>query len=205
MEYQITLCETSGKKVYVDPQEQEGIYLYPGEIRKLKLKDGIRIEEELFEQIRKEYAIPRAKKRALGILAKRDKTEQEIREKLEDSMNDAYSIQEAIDFLKKMGYLNDLTYAREYIYYKKKRKSLRQISFELKKKGISQEILDVVMEESDTDQEEDLREEFLKYARKFPEADAKSKNKIYMHFARKGYDGGLLRSLLSIWEEELDS
>ena len=40
MSYTVTLRETDKKKVYVDPGIREGIYLYPGEIKKLKLLEG---------------------------------------------------------------------------------------------------------------------------------------------------------------------
>ena len=40
MQYKITLTDTSKKKVYVNPGVREGIYLYPGEIKKLRLEDG---------------------------------------------------------------------------------------------------------------------------------------------------------------------
>ena len=77
MQYKITLTDTGKKKVYVNPGVREGIYLYPGEIKKLRLDDGSELEQDEFERIRLEYALPRAKHRAIAILAKRDKTEQD--------------------------------------------------------------------------------------------------------------------------------
>lgn len=52
MSYTVTLRETDKKKVYVDPGIREGIYLYPGEIKKLKLLEGSMLEEDEFERIR---------------------------------------------------------------------------------------------------------------------------------------------------------
>ena len=69
MSYTVTLRETDKKKVYVDPGIREGIYLYPGEIKKLKLLEGSMLEEDEFERIRLQYALPRAKHRAIAILA----------------------------------------------------------------------------------------------------------------------------------------
>ena len=46
MEYTIHLRETRGKKIYIDPEYEEGIYLYPGEIKKEKLTEGGSISEE---------------------------------------------------------------------------------------------------------------------------------------------------------------
>ena len=52
MQYKITLTDTGKKKVYVNPGVREGIYLYPGEIKKLRLEDGSELEQDGFERIR---------------------------------------------------------------------------------------------------------------------------------------------------------
>lgn len=96
MSYTVTLRETDKKKVYVDPGIREGIYLYPGEIKKLKLLEGSMLEEDEFERIRLQYALPRAKHRAIAILAKRDKTEKELRDKLQQSLTDTKTLEETI-------------------------------------------------------------------------------------------------------------
>ena len=127
MQYKITLTDTGKKKVYVNPGVREGIYLYPGEIKKLRLEDGSELEQDEFERIRLEYALPRAKHRAIAILAKRDKTEQELREKLLQSLTDTQSLEEAISYMKACGYVDDTQYARDYLYFKKGRKSFLQI------------------------------------------------------------------------------
>ena len=46
MQYKITLTDTGKKKVYVNPGVREGIYLYPGEIKKLRLEDGSELEQD---------------------------------------------------------------------------------------------------------------------------------------------------------------
>lgn len=92
MSYTVTLRETDKKKVYVDPGIREGIYLYPGEIKKLKLLEGSMLEEDEFKRIRLQYALPRAKHRAIAILAKRDKTEKELRDKLQQSLTDTKTL-----------------------------------------------------------------------------------------------------------------
>ena len=154
MQYKITLTDTGKKKVYVNPGVREGIYLYPGEIKKLRLEDGSELEQDEFERIRLEYALPRAKHRAIAILAKRDKTEQELREKLLQSLTDTQSLEEAISYMKACGYVDDTQYARDYLYFKKGRKS-----------------------------------------------DFPARQKVYAHFARKGYAGDLIREAIDKIEE----
>ncbi len=196
MELIIHLHKTKGKKIYVEPEYEEGIYLYPGEIKKQKLQDGDSVSAETFEKLRKEYAVPRAKKRALGILVKKDCTEKELRDKLTASFNDSQSIEEALTFVREHGYVDDENYAREYLHDKKGRKSYLQIRTELSGKGIAGQILDRVFEEAGSQQEEDIRPQVMKYIRKFPELDAVAVQKTCAHFYRKGYPVGRIRQII---------
>lgn len=202
MRYKITLEDTGKKKIYVNPEVREGIYLYPGEVKKLKLEDGSEIEQDEFEKIRLEYALPRAKHRAIAILAKRDKTEKELREKLLQSLTDMQSLEETISYMKSCGYVDDEQYARDYLYFKKGRKSFLQIKMELQKKGIPSQILEEVFEEEGGQQIEDILVQVQKYMKKFPTLDFAAKQKIYAHFARKGYTGDLIREAMNHAEEE---
>lgn len=200
MDYTIHLHKTSGKKIYVDPEDTEGMYLYPGEIKKYKLTEGCTLTQEQFQSLWEEYAVPRAKKRALGILVKKDCTEKELYDKLTASFHDSRSVERAMAFVKEHGYVDDTNYAKEYLYYKKGKKSYRQIRMELSRKGISEQILDALFEESGTQAKEDLQPHVQKYIRKFPVLDAVAKQKTCAHFYRKGYAVGLVREII----EELD-
>ena len=134
MSYTVTLRETDKKKVYVDPGIREGIYLYPGEIKKLKLLEGSMLEEDEFERIRLQYALPRAKHRAIAILAKRDKTEKELRDKLQQSLIDTKTLEETISYVRTCGYVDDLQYARDYIYLKKEEKVFYRLRWSFKRR-----------------------------------------------------------------------
>ncbi|MBR5047113.1 MAG: hypothetical protein IKX76_02640, partial [Eubacterium sp.] len=99
MDYRIILKNTKGKKIYVDPQEEEGFFLYPGEVKKAGLKEGMILSGEDLRILREEYAVPRARRHALGLLARKDMTRQELEEKLEKSQNDSRSIAFAMEFV----------------------------------------------------------------------------------------------------------
>ena len=201
----ISLRKTDGKKIYVDPLEREGIYLYPGEVKKERIEDGQEMTEEELDRLRLTYALPRAKKRAMGILAKRDQTESQIREKLAKSYTDSQSLREALDFVKKYGYVDDRQYACDYLNSKRGKKSFRQIRMDLIRKGISREILDQVFCENPDQEDSDLRESFEKYIRRFSEFDRDAAGKTYAHFMRKGYASdlvtGMIRRKQEEWEE----
>jgi len=196
MDYLIRLSGTQGRKICVDPGEAEAIYLYPGEIRKWNITDGMQVTKEWFEALRQETALPRARKRAMAIISKRDKTEQELRDKLTQSMNDSRSVEEAISFMKDNGYIDDRRYASEYLLYKRKKKSFLRIRMDLKAKGIPEEILSLLFEEEGKQEAEDLVPLFDKYIRRFPVFDREAAGRTYAHFARKGYRGSLISSLI---------
>lgn len=193
MEYTIKLVATEKKKIYVDPQETEGIFLYPSEIKKEGLKEDAKIEREAFERIRKDYGIRRAKKRAVALVAKKDMTAHELTEKLRKSLNDEISIDAALAFMTDMGYINDMNYARDYISSKKQRKSFAIMKLELRNKGISEVVIETVLNENGEQDIEDLMPLMRKYIRKFDEVDPVARQKIYVHFFRKGYRSDLVK------------
>lgn len=202
MEYKILIKETGSKKYYIDLQEEEGFYLYPGEIKKLGLKDGMILSEEAVRSIHQEYSVPRAKKRALGLLAKKDMTQKELVEKLESSLNDSRAIAAAMEFVTRHGYVDDEQYARDYLYFRRDRKSFRQIQEELSRKGISREILQILFEEEGDQSMEEIRPLVVKYAARFKELDYPSQQKICQHFGRKGYQVSQIRRILDELREE---
>ena len=103
--------------------------------------------------------------------------------------------------MKACGYVDDIQYARDYLYFKKGRKSFLQIKMELQKKGIPAEVLETVFEEEGSQQMEVILEQVRKYMRKFPELDFPARQKVYAHFARKGYAGDLIREAIDKIEE----
>ena len=103
--------------------------------------------------------------------------------------------------MKSCGYVDDEQYARDYLYFKKGRKSFLQIKMELQKKGIPSQILEEVFEEEGGQQIEDILVKVQKYMKKFPTLDFTAKQKIYTHFARKGYAGDLIREAMNHAEE----
>lgn len=196
--------KTSGKKIYVNPGEREGIYLYPSEIRRCRLEEGASVTQEELEQMRLQFALPRTKRRAIAILAKRDQTEYELRQKLEKSFTDSFSLEETMDFVRDCGYVDDLKYSRDYMASKRHRKSIRMMRMELKRKGISDAVLALVFEEGGQDRDSDLVPLVEKYLRRFPVIDETALRKTEAHFYRKGYQADLVRRVVRHRHEEKD-
>ena len=194
--YHIRLRPTKGKKIYVDPLEREGVYLYPSEIDREKVEDRGNLSEEELERLRTLYALPRAKKRSFGILAKQDQTKDQIIKKLRQSYIDRKTLEETVAYLEECAYIDDEKYVRNYLSDKRKKKSFRQIRYDLSKKGIERELLDRIFDENDRQSQDDLRILFERYVRRFAVFDIDASHKTYQHFVRKGYDSDLIRSMI---------
>ena len=146
------------------------------------MQNSNRSEEELKDEVR------RAKLRALHLLTAMDRTEANLREKLEVSYC-MEAVEAAIDYVKSFGYLDDERYARVYIESKSRTKSRRQIEQELiYKKGLSKEIVRRGFENA---QIEDVSEVISMYMRKkgiIPGCcDYEQKQKFFAYMMRKGF------------------
>ena len=84
----------------------------------------------------------KAKLRALKILTRMDKTEQELEDALNRAGFSPEAVREAMDYVRSFGYLNDANYARKYVECYKDRKSRQKIRFDLMRKGIGKELVD---------------------------------------------------------------
>lgn len=139
-------------------------------------------EEELKDEVK------RAKLRALHLLTAMDRTEAQLREKLQTSYCKE-AVEAAIDYVKSFGYINDERYVRVYIESKSRTKSRKQIEQELiLKKGISKEAVQRGFEEA---QMTDVCEVIQKYMDKKkinPQTcDYEQKQKFFAYMLRKGF------------------
>ena len=146
--------------------------------------DGI--EEKSEKEIKDE--IRRAKLRALHLLTAMDRTEAQLREKLQASYCEE-TVETAIEYVKSFGYLDDERYVRVYIESKSRSKSRKQIEQELIfRKGVSKEAVDRGFENAEV---ADVSEVILKYIQKKridpKNCDYEQKQKFFAYMMRKGF------------------
>ena len=139
-------------------------------------------EKEIKDEIR------RAKLRALHLLTAMDRTEAQLREKLQASYCEE-TVETAIEYVKSFGYLDDERYVRVYIESKSRSKSRKQIEQELIfRKGVSKEALDRGFENAEV---ADVSEVILKYIQKKridpKNCDYEQKQKFFAYMMRKGF------------------
>lgn len=183
----IETTTTNKYKIYLD--EEFAFVLYKGELSRYHIKEGGSLLEEEFLKMKKEVVTKRAKKRVLHLLEKMARSEEQIRIKLRQGYYTEDVIDEAIEYAKKFGYINDHNYARSYGQMKMNQKSKKEIYFGLLGKGIHKEIVTEVLDE--LYQMEDESELIIKLIRKklnkLENLDRKDIQKINGYLMRKGF------------------
>ncbi|GLB30571.1 regulatory protein RecX [Lacrimispora amygdalina] len=163
------------------------LVLYRGELKRYSIEVGNEIPGEVYQEIVKEILCKRARERVLFLLKSSDKTEQELRRKLKEGYYPQEAIDYAIDFLKEHRFINDQEYARRYVEFNSRRKSERQIQFELQRKGLDKEMIGDTLKEQPVDEAAIVRE-YIRKKRLFPEQmDAREKSKVMASLGRKGF------------------
>lgn len=134
--------------------------------------------------------LKRAKLRCMHLLEKRDYTEKELRQKLENGKTEytEEQIDGAIAYVKSFHYVDDGRYACKYIEAMQSRKSRRQIEQELYQKGVDRELIQEAFEETGEVPEEEQIARWMEKLNFHPEeADLKEKQRMYAFLARKGF------------------
>ena len=99
------LKDLPAKKVRVVFEDAEDLVLYRGEIRKYRIEEGEDLPEEEYHEIFYQVIGKRAKKRAMHLLEKMDRTESDLREKLRMNGYPQELVDEAVDYVKRYHYI----------------------------------------------------------------------------------------------------
>ena len=186
----ITELSKSKYKIFID--DEFAFVLYKGELRQYGIKKDEEIKKENYDEIITKVIPKRAKLRAMHLLEKRPYTEREMRNKLREGMYDQDAIDEAIDYLKSFGYIDDKAYAIQYIDTYTQNRSVRRLEQDLMKKGISKDVIGEVLaikrDEGELGDEESMIRNLLEKRGFDPEsADSKMIAKTVRFLYQKGF------------------
>ncbi len=197
----LSIDEQPGKKVKkskVRLQGGEDLCLYTKEVNRLGLKAGEELSDVAYEDILTMILIPRAKKRAMHLLEKQDRTRKNLSDKLRESGYPMRAVEEAVSYVESYHYIDDDRYARNYIRYHQEGKSRRRIYEDLYKKGIAKEVIEQAIEEEYSASEEDQIIALLE--KKHYDAstvDMKEKSRIYRFLLGRGFSYQTIDRILS--------
>ncbi len=191
-------CENKKYKVYLN--DELAFELYKSELKTCNLVTGMDLEEELHNRILYDIVGKRAKKRAMHILEKQDKTEQQLRDKLLENQYPVQIVEYAIDYVKTYGYIDDVSYARRYIEYRSRSKSRKQLKMELYAKGVSSEIITQIFDDMEEGEMETIRKLILKKSAEPQLLEEQEKKKLKTSLMRKGFAYSEIEKVFSQFE-----
>ena len=141
----------------------------------------------------------RVRKRALHLLEQQDRTESNLREKLSRSSYPEELIDDAVEYVKSYGYIDDERYARRYVRYHGTEKSRRRVYRELIQKGIDRETANLALEECYSGDEGEQIKALLRKRSFDPEsADEKERRKTYAFLMRRGFESSQVISAMGV-------
>lgn len=191
----IESIEKLGKYLYRVKSETEVFYAYQNDLKRYSIREGAEFSDEIYSSFIKEILIPRARKKALDILTGADCSESELRRKLSLKNYSPSVIDDAVNYVKRFNYLNDARYAENYLNYRGRSKSLRQVKMELESKGIDSSVIENLFTDELSD-EEALEKLIKKKLKNQDETDEKEIRKVYAYLYRKGFSPELISSKL---------
>lgn len=195
------LEEHDKKRLDVSIDGEHAFYLYKGEVRQYKLKEGEEIPEEVYETIVGTVLRKRAILRAMNLLQKKDYTEYKLREKLRDGGYPQVCCDAAVDYVKSYHYLDDHRFAEDYARYYMESRSRTRISQDLMRKGIDRDLIREILEAQYTDEsdaEENQVRHLLEKKHYSKDMEYKEKQKIMAFLFRKGYGTDLIHRVMEM-------
>lgn len=201
---QVTKVEALTKtKWKVELDGQFAFVLYKKEISRFGIEVNGELSEELYEQIKKNVVLKRAKLRAMHLLTDMARTESQLRDKLKRNMYPEDVISQAIAYVKSFGYINDEAYIENFIQSKRETKSRKEIYALLLGKGVSSEQIDLVFEqcyEKNTEQEA-ISRLIRKRNVDILHASEQELYKLYGYLARKGFQYDDIRQVIQNYKD----
>lgn len=173
--------------------------LYEKEAAKYCLAEGKDLSDQEWNEICTEILEKRAKRRALYILQRMERTEYQLRQKLQENGSPEEIVQSAIEYVKSFHYVDDYRYACTYIRYHQSEKSRLQLKMKLYERGVASDLIEEALAEEYSGEEEQLIDRLLEKKHYDAEtADQKERQKIYQYLMRRGFRSETIRRRMNL-------
>ena len=197
---QIEPVTKAKSRIYVDSKPE--FLLYSRELSRYQIREGKDLPEETFRVIVEEVLTKRAKQRAMYLLKSMDRTEYQLRLKLEEGEYPREAIDQAIAYVQSFHYLDDRRYAENYVESRKGSMSRRELQQKLYQRGIPKALIQEALEGCEPDQEKASIQEWMRKKPYNPqEATLEEQRRMYGFLLRKGFrTGDVLAGMHMEWE-----
>ncbi len=157
---------------------------------------------EQLEGIRLESEGRTAKEQALNLLSHSAKTSGQLYEKL-CKKSDPQAAAEAVQRMQELGLVDDEDYARRFASDRQNLKGYgkRRIVAELKRRGLTDEVIETACEGEWEDEQERLRELVERRHTPLPD-DPKKRSALVAKLMRMGYEYETIRQVLRLYDED---
>ncbi len=146
----------------------------------------------------------RALEQAYAYLGKRDRTELEVRRRLERRGAAERAIDQAVATLRELGYLDDVRFARLFTEDKRRLEGwgIERIRRTLRERGIDREIVDETLGGPEADDEFQRALELLRRRFPTPPQNRRERDRALGVMLRKGYDSETAVDALASYAQE---
>lgn len=125
--------------------------------------------------------------KAVNLLAFKDRTVQEIRQKLNEKGYSSEDIEDTVEKLSYYGYLNDQNYTISYIKDNTSKKGKKLIINELNQKGVEKTVITEVYESMDVDEIDTIKRLVERRFQALDFNDDKSYRRVVGYLLRRGF------------------
>ena len=160
-------------------------------VYKYNLKPKMTVDIEVLKEVAKKESIMKCRSAAIRIIERTFKTEKELKDKLLQKGYEVDEIESAVEFLKEYNYINDDLYVKSYIKDKIKMQGQNKILYDLKRKGVSEELIKQTL--ASVDDNDVIETAYLLAEKKYnvlskKESDNyKLSQKLYRYLVSRGY------------------
>lgn len=165
------------------------------------IKVGLEIDQAQLTKYKEESDVDKIYGRTLDLLARRPRSEWEIKDYLKRKNQTEEQACKILNRLSNSGYINDEDFARRWVDSRRllKSTSKRKLSLELKQKRISDEIISKVLAEDETDELEVIK---TLISKKRSQTRYQDPQKLMSYLAGQGFGYGDIKQALYSLEEE---
>ncbi|MCA9329078.1 RecX family transcriptional regulator [Candidatus Saccharibacteria bacterium] len=151
------------------------------------LKIGQELSVEDIGRLKQDAEVDKAYSLVLGQLARRPRSEKEVRDYLKRKQYAEELINKLVKRIYDVGYLDDTEFAQRWVYNRRllKPTSIRRLQQELRVKGVNDQIIAGVLAQDDTDDKQVIAEVIKRKRRQTRYQDDQ---KLMAYLIRQGYD-----------------
>jgi len=193
----ITTQKKNKNRVSVFVDGEYAFSLDAADALRLRVKIGAEITENDIEKYNLESNLSKAKAKAFDIVTRKAVTEKELRTKLSDKGYDKIICDSVIETMREYNYINDADYCERFLEYGvSKGWGKAKICFELKRRGVEEEIIFDAMSGFEYCPEDIIYDKLCSKYSDVDLSDFKQKQKVVRFFASRGFEFDNIKSAI---------